>query len=417
MGLYCSGVLQPASPAARLALPAAVVALGCVVGAALVGFMHAPVADEIYYSEQVRWFLSGRYEHRPGITMLPGYHAALALLMAPFGEYTDLRARWTNLVVGLVLLPLAWSLARRNWPAEAAMKSSQAFLQPLFFPYVFLVYTEAWSAAALLAMLLAALSGRHVLAAIIGLAGTVMRQDFVFWAAFAAMLAVVEGAGTGPWRDRVRAMARNGLRTAAPYAALMAAFAAFVAWNDGVAMSDKHAHPRPFNLANLYFFYLCAWIVFLPHCIEALPRIGRLLGRPAVVAILLAAFATYWMTWSNPHIYNQEHLRWWLHNEVLYWMDRRAWVRALVFIPMAWAALTLLTTRLAEPRFQLLHAFAPLFALLHPLVEQRYYLPAMMLYILWREPLGARWEAGTLLLYLPAGVFLLAGIVGGAFFP
>jgi alpha-1,2-glucosyltransferase len=401
----------------RIALPAALTALGIAIGAALVTMMYGPVSDERYYAAQVRRFVSGSFEFEPGITMLPGYHALLALLLAPFGEYTDLCARWTNLAVALALLPLAWMLARRNWPADAGVKAAQSFLQPLFFPYVFLVYTEAWSAAVLLAMLLATFSGRHVVAALVGLVGTVMRQDFVFWVAFAAALAALEGLDPGRWRENFRGIARNALRTGIPYAIVMAAFMAFVVWNEGVAMSDKHAHPRPFNLANLYFFYLCAWLVFLPHCVEALPRIARLLKRPGVAALVVAAFAAYWTTWSNPHIYNQEALRWWLHNEALYWIDRRAWVRALAFVPMAWAAFTLLTTPLAEGRFRLLHVVAPVFALLHPLVEQRYYLPAMMLYIVWRAPIGRRWELGTLLLYLPAGIFLLAGIVFGAFFP
>ena len=404
-------------PSPRTALPAALVALGVLAGAALVTMMYGPMADEGYYTEQVKWFVAGRFEHRPGITMLTGYHAALAALIAPFGEYSDLRARWTSMVVGLALIPLAWKLASRDWPREAPVKAAQAMLQPLFFPYLFLVYTEAWSLAVLVGMILATFAGRHVVAALLGLAGTVMRQDFIFWLAFAAALAALEGVDLSRWREAPRMVLRNALRTGASYLAVMAAFAAFVVWNEGVAMSDKHAHPRPFNLANLWFFYLCAWLVFLPQCIEALPRIGRLLARPAVLASVAAAFAIYWLTWSNPHIYNQEALRWWLHNEALYWIDRRGWVRALVFIPMAWAALTLHTTRLAQPRYALLHVSAPLFALLHPLVEQRYYLPAMLLYILWRAPGGQRWEVGTLLLYLPAGVFLLAGIVGGAFFP
>jgi alpha-1,2-glucosyltransferase len=399
-------------------LPAALALLGAAAGAALVPLVYAPMADERYYTEQVRWFVSGRFELVPGITMLPGYHALLAAVLAPFGEYTDLRARWASMLVGVVaFVPLAWLLARRHWPREAATRSAQALLQPLFFPYLFLVYTEAWSLAVLLAMIAAALSGRHVAAALLGLLGTVMRQDFVFWVAFAGALATLEGVDWWRWRAQAPALVRNLRHTALPYLAVIAAFGAFVVWNGGVAMADRDAHPRPFNLANLYFFYMCAGLVFLPHGIAALPRIMPLARRPAVLAALVAAFAAYWVTWSNPHIYNQEHLRFWLHNEALYWIDRNAWVRAAAFVPMAWGALTLLTTRLPEPRLHLLHGAAPLFALLHPLVEQRYYLPAMLLYILWREPIGERWEIATLLAYLPAGLFLLGGIAAGVFFP
>jgi len=136
-----------------------------------------------------------------------------------------------------------------------------------------------------------------------------------------------------------------------------------------------------------------------------------------VAIAVIAGFAVYWATWSNPHPYNQAHLRFWLHNEVLYWVDHAPAFRALLYVPIAWSALALLSTRLPEARMAALHVFAPLAALLHPLVEQRYYLPAMMLYVLWRPPVDARWERATLIAYVPAGLVLLGGIAFGAFFP
>lgn len=402
---------------ASLRLTLALMAVGCIAGIVIVRFIFGPASDEQYYIPQVEWFVSGRFELVPGITMLPGYHAGVAALVAILGDFSDHRARMVSFAVGLALIPSSWALARRHAPQAAPVKAAQALLQPLAFPYLFLVYTEAWSLAALAAMVLSALSRRHALAALIGLAGTLMRQDFIFWVGFTATLVALDGIDLAHWRSELRAIGRNALVTCAPYLAVMAAFVAFVIWNEGVAMADKTAHPRPFNLTNLYFFYLCAWLVFLPHCLEAAPRIARLLRRPLVLGALAAAFAIYWATWSNPHIYNQGHLSYWLHNKALYWIDREAWVRAIAFVPMAWSAMTLLTTRLPERRFYLLHLFAPLFALLHPLVEQRYYLPAMLLYILWREPVGGRWEIATVLTYLPAGVFLLVGITTATFFP
>lgn len=392
-------------------------ALACAAGIVLITFAHAPMADERYYAAQVRLFVLGRLELEPGITMLPGYHALLAALLAPFGEYSNLRARLANLTVGLALVPLAWALARRRWPREAPVKAAQTLLQPLAFPYLFLVYTEAWSLAVLVAMLLATFARRHALAAFLGLLGTVMRQDFIFWVAFAYALAALEGIDLARWRSEASALARQALAVGLPYLAVLAAFVAFVIWNGGVAMADREVHTRPYNLANLWFFYLCAWLAFLPHCLEAVPRIARLLRRPAVVAAVLAAFAIYWLAWSNPHPYNQAHLRFFLHNEALHWIDTNGWVRAVAFVPMAWGALALASTPLAEPRLRLLHVFAPLFALLHPLVEQRYYLPALLLYVVWRAPLEERWETATLLAYAAAGLLLLCGMTMGAFFP
>ena len=72
-----------------------------------------------------------RFELAPGLTMLPGYHAVLAAILAPLGDYSDHRARMASLAVGLALLPLCWALARRHYPGEAPVKAAQVFLQPL----------------------------------------------------------------------------------------------------------------------------------------------------------------------------------------------------------------------------------------------------------------------------------------------
>jgi alpha-1,2-glucosyltransferase len=295
-------------------LAATLVALATAAGVAVLALAFPPVADERYYAAQVRLFVSGKMELEPGITMLPGYHALLAAVLAPFGEYSDVGARLANLLVGLAIFPLAWALARRDWPREAPLKAAQALLFPLLFPYLFLVYTESWTLVALFAMVVAALARRHALAALFGLAATVMRQDYIFWVAFTFVLAALEDVDLSKWRGQWRAIARGALTRALPYLPVMAAFAAFVAWNGSVAMGDRSVHMHPYNLANIWFFYLCAWIVFLPHCLAAWPRVLGLLKRPGIVAALAVGFAIYWTAWSNPHPYNQEHLRFWLHN-------------------------------------------------------------------------------------------------------
>ena len=399
------------------ALLLAAVALGACAGVALVVGLQGTVADENYYGPQVKAFMEGRWQLVPGITMLPGYHLGIAGLAGVAGPYSETLVRLVNLAGSLAILPLAWRLAAEHFPGEAAMRAAQVFFLPLLFPYLFLIYTEGWSIAALLAMILLAMRGRTWWAALFAILGTVMRQDFVAWVAFAAALVALEGLPPRPSGAEIAAAVRRALPRALPLLLVLAAFVAFVAWNRGIAYADRSRHEAGVNAANVWLFLLCAWVVFLPACLAGTSRALALVRRPAVAAALLAALALYAFAWSNPHIYNQAHLRFFLHNELLYWMDGSAALRWALFVPMAWAALALLSVPLPEPRMRLLLPVAIAAALLHPLVEHRYYLHGFVLLVIWRPPHRPWVEWTTLALYAAAGLLLLQGIAALRFFP
>jgi alpha-1,2-glucosyltransferase len=390
------------------------VALASLAGMLLIARLHRLVSDERWYALQVEWFLSGRYELIP-ITMLPGYHVVLAALLAPLGLFVDHAARGANLLVSLLLVPLALSLARRHGDPTPEMKAAQSLLQPLLFPFLFLVYTDAWSLVLLAALLLATLARRYWWAAAAGLAGTLVRQDFIAWVALAYALATLEGLDAWPGPRALSECIWKKAREAYPLLLVIAALLAFVAWNGAVTRGDQALHRPGINLTNVYVFLLCAWMVFLPQNLHAAPRIIARLRDWRVLAALAIGFAIYLATWSNLHPYNQENHRHHLRNEALHWLTLDLRIRAAAFVPIAWSALTLLTTPLAERRFLLLHVAGPLFIALHPLIEQRYYLPALFMYNLWRRPMGAPWERAALAYGAVLGLLLLWGIARGRF--
>ena len=394
----------------RLRAAVLLVALGVLAGVVMVSTTGGLLVDERWYGLQAEWFLLGRFETLPGITMFPTYHALVAAALWPLGGFNDHLARMVSLSVGLLLLPIAWSLVRSHWPDAAAQRVCQVFFQPLLFPFFFLLYTEAWSLVALAAMAWGVMRRRYFLAALAGAAGILLRQDFAIWVAMAWSLAALPALAQAG-RARVSAIARPY-----PLLAVLAAFAAFVAWNHGVAVGDRTAHAASVNFTNLYFYLFCGWLVFLPLNVFALGRVAALGRRPAVLALMVAAFAAYMTTFSNPHPYNQADLRFFLRNEVLFWLTHDRWVRALAFVPMWWMALAFAATPLAERRMLVLHLFAAAAVVLHPLVEQRYYLPAMLLFQLWREPMPRSWERAALAYGIVASLAVLLGITRGWFF-
>lgn len=394
---------------ASTAITQVLVLLGIVAGVAIAVRMPSPVSDEWYYQDQIRMFHDGDWSLVPVITMIPGYHAAVGLITRLFGEYSNTTARMVNVAGSLPLLVLAWRLAERNYLDSGAMRAAQTFFLPLLYPFFFLIYTETWSITLLVGMMLATLGGRVALAALAAVASMAIRQDFVIWAAFALLLLALEEA---TWSARLR----RAIAVGWPLIGAGALFVAFFVANGfSVALGDKPMHASPHNATNLYVCLLYAFVLFIPYHAWNAPKVIALLRKPWIAVAVACGFAVYWQTFSNSHPDNQS--RHWLHNEVLYWMMQLDWLRALLYLPMAWAALSFAASRLPERRFEWLYAFAGLSVFLHPLVEERYYLPGFVLFNLWRPSMPERWEWAMLLAYVAVSLYLFLGIASVEFFP
>jgi alpha-1,2-glucosyltransferase len=371
--------------------------------------MPTPASDEWVYQFQIHRFHDGVWKVHPGITMLPGYFLVVGLITRLFGEYADTTARLVNLAGSIPLLFLARSLVERAWPGQGWIRAAQVLFLPLLYPFFFLMYTETWSLVCLTGMLLAALGGRTMVAALVAVAGMAIRQDFVIWAAFAFLLVCLE---KDTWRGRVN----QALVVGWPLIGAGLAFVAFFAWNGfSVALGDQSMHAKPHNVTNLSVCLLYGFAAFLPYHAWNAPGILALSKHAWALALVVAGFAFYWLTFSNSHVYNEN--RFWLHNELLYWMTRLPALRALLYVPAAWCALSWAASRLPERRLEWLYAFLVASVVLHPLVEERYYLPGLVLFNLWRPAMPVRWEAAMLALYVPASLYILWGITTIRFFP
>jgi alpha-1,2-glucosyltransferase len=386
---------------------------GLAIGLAIAWRIPQLLVDEMHYGPQIRAYMEGRLDFDPLITMIPTYHVLVAAVGKFFGAYSDRLARDVSLAGSLLLLPFAWRLARVNGD-EAPVRVAQSFFCPLLFPYFFLIYTDGWSLVAFAALVHFTRQGRFGLAAVAGALGIALRQDFVVWVAMAWAMAAIRD--EIPPRVDLR-RAAHGAARAFPFALVLAAFAAFVAWNGGVAVGDRSRHPGGINLGNVYLMLAYGWLLFLPVNIASARAVLRMLRRPAVVIACVAAFAFYCLTYSNPHEYNQVKPEYFLHNGALHAMDAYPMLRAPLFLPAAWMALTAVhvARQVAALRIPLAVGLAS--AALHPLVEPRYYLPVFLLFNLWRPAMRTLFERAMLAAYIAGALFLLYGIQALRFFP
>ena len=392
------------------------VVIGAALGFAMIMGQPRLLTDEGAHASQVWLFSDGKSEILVGITMIPGYHAILALVNRAAGYHDVVFLRFVNLLGSLLLPVLVWRLVAAHSPQEAPRRTVQWFYMPLLFPFYFLVYTDVWSLIAVVATQLAALRGRYVLAACAGLAATLMRQDMIPWVGMAWLLVVLGEADLAEWRREWRSRLRRGFVRGLPLLLVLLLFVLFYLWNHGIAIGDRTMHETGFNPTNIAYFLLYAWFIFLPQNIQALPRIRALLRRPACIALLAAGFALYMGTYANTHEYNREELRFYVHNEGLYWLTHYTWIRAAAFVPMAWMALTVCVIDLAQPRLRIMYLVAPLSVGLHPLIEQRYYLPALTLFQVWRPTAGGRWENAMLVIYAVLSLVMVWGTATNRFF-
>lgn len=400
----------------RLLVPVLGLLLGGLYCAALVASLGAPLrGDEPYHFAQVHLFRIGdlrildRY-----LTTIPGFHAVVAGVMAACGLDSPGAARAINAGFGLLAAAGFHALRRRLWPGTETIATAQFLALPILSPLFFLVYTDVLALALILWATIAALAGRHVLAALALVALVLVRQNDVVWAAFIAAL--------GAWpvlREQGDRDITRQLLACWPYLVPIAVFCGFWAWNGSISLSREQAafHPLTLSLGNPCFALLLA-AVLLPLQVSAgLGRFVRALrARPWLLALPLAGLALYAFGFHADNPYNAAMPHHLPRNALLLKLDADPAWRFAAGIAMMLAACGLGTVTLRPRAGVLLYPFAALFLAASWLIEQRYAIVPLVLWLAFREQRGRVTELATLALWLLLAVWLILGVLGDRFF-
>ena len=228
--------------------------------------------------------------------------------------------------------------------------------------------------------------GRHVPAAIAGLAACFVRQSSAVWIGF-LMAWSAWNVWDGIPRDasstaRVRMLARGLLPRIAGHLVALACLAVALALRGGVLSSRVPLNEPAFNVGNYYtlaflvlLLWFPLWIADAPAAMRSLrarmeQEPGRVIAGSVVIATLVVVLT---VTFSNWHPWN--HYNAYLANLPLIAMDRYPVVRVLAVICVI-AAVWLVTRRWsADPNRRLLTSLAAvtlLFLSFHSSVDVRY---------------------------------------------
>ncbi|RKP06416.1 alpha-2-glucosyltransferase Alg10 [Thamnocephalis sphaerospora] len=307
--------------------------------------------DEPFHVPQAQAYCEGRYLHwDPKLTTPPGLYIVSNALLWPLGllsGWSPLHTwcsmnllRFTNLmfspVLFWVLYRLSRTLHRREQPAAHALNALALSLFPVGYFFNFLYYTDTGSVTLVLLSYLFSLSGWHGSSALVAAFSLFFRQTNAVWIAFIAALAIIRRLSefdkkTGNVQQLVNTPASRTkpidiahalaeairlvfahplavVRTALPYALVLASFAAFIVWNGGIVLGDKSNHVAVTHIPQLFYFICFAVGFSAPHTLLSWRRLQDTLQsirrRPVVFTIAVAAMIglVHRFTYEHPFI-------------------------------------------------------------------------------------------------------------------
>lgn len=388
----------------RQDVPALVIAhLALAVG--LLFFADNPMrVDEQIHFDQISRLLAGPGPMNPTMTMIPGYHTIVALFIGVTRTTPEFGARLATVLLSLAAVWAFYFLARASDPESSGLKLVQFVFLPILFPQFFLVYTDVAALLFVLLMMLATVRRQYQAAGMLGLASCLMRQSNIVWVVFAMAWSYLRDNG---WKwiplreliDRYWTFIATGV-----------AFVLFVVANRGqIALGDVTAHPISLRPGNVFFLLFLSFFFYLPLWWGYRQQCGRRLASPWVWAIVVVVLPIFWIGFVADHPFNQDAPGFYIRNGLLQYFSASAARKLLFFIPAALALVFFTAVPVRQP-WWVLFVFTVLALVPEWLIEQRYYLIPMSLFLIARKPASRNVERVQTALFVVASVALFVCI-------
>ena len=378
-----------------------------------------PIADELIHLPQIMTFISGSTVLSGIVAMPPGFHYTIATVAGALNLHELNQLRAINTLITLICPILFGLYIYADKGRLELMRSAQLMIAPIIWPFFFLLYTDLSSLLLILIGLLLVQQRRFVPAALVCTLSLAFRQNNIFWVLLLWLIAMVpsvysriQSGHASPRHLHLLNVVRDGVKKTAVFIFPVVAFLIFVYLNGGVAMGNKDLHHTSgIYPTQIFFFLLVFWFVLLPLHIRNLPKIYTLLQKHLFFLIgaigLLALIYLVNFDISHPYNFRSDYF---IRNWLLYKLNDNLLWRVLAFIPMVWALISLATTKLLHPKYYWLYPITLLSLLPVHLIEQRYYIIPLALFLLFRIPTSKFWEATLLAWEIILSVLVTYGI-------
>ena len=371
------------------------------------------VLDESQVYAQVQLFLEGRPEllkwpgqAYPAAAMLPGFQAVLAVVAAATGGDSPSMLRLYCCAFSWLYALVVYKLSRLFVTTETAvLRSAQAYLLPIAFPFHFLMYTDIFSLLVILSAFWAAVRDYRHLAGLLMIFSLAVRQTNVVFVAFLWAFMYAETYG---FRFEVHQLIAHARRWWLLGAALLV-FGAFLAVHGRVGLDDPTQQPMTISVGNLAISLALAGLLLLPMHVANVPEILRMARHRWRVTVLIAGLVLITaLLYSPSHRWNE--LEGLLRNELLERLTGSAAGRLLFAITMAGTALSIAVTPLVRPGAVLIYPYWLLQLAPVLLVEPRYYLSSYVLFLLMRRQSSVWTELAIWVWFVLLSLWLHCGI-------
>lgn len=370
------------------------------------------LVDEGANWKQIVIFLNRELSIKPGLNVIPGYHALIAAALIVFQKSGVYSARFLTAWISFASVIVFYLLTWKAYSRPSVMKTFQYAFFPLFFPFFPLIYTDVLAMMLVLLAFYLVLWEQYTLSGIVAVLSILVRTNNIAWFAFLYVFIYYRNYGLD-WRAFPRSLRQTWF-----YWLGFGLFIVFVVMNEGVALTDQGMQPlENVHTGNVFYLLFLFAYLFLPLNLANIPKFIGLMGEKRwVVPAGLGAYLIYLLTFQSTHPYNHSHPDYFLRNQLLINVTDTVGLKSAFFLPVAWSLLSLGVTRLREKGFYWLYPFTLLSLLPIWLIEPRYAFVPLSLFLLFKEEGSPLVEGVTLAFYVITSILLLPPLRGELFF-
>lgn len=380
-----------------------------------------PLSDEGFHWHQITEYFSGRFDTVDSLTMLPGYHLVVYGASELFSFRSISQVRYVSFVFSIMALLFFFLIARQHDKSSSYPISLQLFLSPLIFPFFFLLYTDIPALTMVVASLWLVTLRRYQLAAlVVGASSLLFRQTNIVWLLMLWVLSLLNMGFfassftnvTDLFRHWIACLFRTSL-----FAVFCVSFAVFLYINGGVAIGDAGSHKVGLYPTQIFFLLFVLFFLFIPlHIVNFRKIMSALKTTPLLPFAGVILFAIYMFTFSADHNYNSPDRVYFLRNILLELIRANFLTKTLAFIPIVIAFFSIVVTPLKQRGYYWLYPFSIACLLPAWLVDPRYFIVPIALFMLFRKPLDRRFEYLQATIYVPFTVYVFEGVYMDRFF-
>lgn len=387
-------------------------------------YMHHPhpISDEVFHKPMVDAMTRLDYANRPrNVTTPPAFHAFIGFVTTALNlkEYDLQVMRLTQLLLSALAIPCFYFIRRNLYPTQIDHRALTCLFLPIYLPFIGLLYTDPPAIAFAVLSILFMLKRQHVLAALVATMGLGIRQLTIIWACFCALYTLFSLLDSYSVQQKSirhiisKAFFWDVTKQLAPYLIPAAVFISYGIFNKGVVSGDSGAHSVNINFSNLFMFLIVSFFLLLPINIERAHNVYKMITASIWWFIGIAVlFVAYLYLYKITHGYNHIYPHWFLHNMLLKASTEQPIYKLLFSLPVIWMTLTFINIANTSHRpwkFYLIYGFSLLSFFPLPMGAIRYYMMAMLVFLLWCPRHSVFTERATLAIFILSSYVLIYG--------